>query len=368
MSIYLEPEVEEGNIEYKRYLSDLNEQRLEEYISQMIWRVREGNGEAIYYLGVEDNGTFYNWTENEKKQTLNTFKIIVNNAKMKIIKVVKVNYIINDNTNNYFKIVIREKLIDVIEKRILLLGDTNIGKTTLIANLIHSKIDEDKKEARMYLFTHKHEILSKKTSSFSYNYIINNGIKWVLIEAPGDDKYLKTRNKIISSFGESIDLCLFIENGITEWKWKSNYIQYYKQINIPYCSINIYSKLEKFPNYNCKKLINKNDFFSNIQKHLIEKLKIIKTEFVVLQYFNNPHIGIILIGILKSGKLIENKKYYLHLKNNIKEVNIKSIHMDGKPMYKICGPKTISICIDSINEIINYNGILSNIYKHYQLN
>jgi hypothetical protein len=29
-------------------------------------------------------------------------------------------------------------------------------------------------------------------------------------------------------------------------------------------------------------------------------------------------------------------------------------------MYKICGPKTISICIDSINQIINYNGILSN--------
>lgn len=358
MSIYLEPEIEEGNIEYKRYLSDLNEHRLEEYISQMIWRVREGNGEAIYYLGVEDKGTFYNWSETEKKQTLNTFKIIVNNAKMKIIKVVKVNYIINDNTNNYFKIVIREKLIDVIEKRILLLGDTNIGKTTLIANLIHSKIDEDNKEARMYLFTHKHEILSKKTSSFSYNYIINNGIKWVLIEAPGDDKYLKTRNKIISSFGESIDLCLFIENGITEWKLKSNYIQYCKQLNIPYCSINIYSKLDKFPNYNCNKLINKNDFFSNIQKQLIEKSKVTKTEFVVLQYFNNPHIGIILTGILKSGKLKENKKYYLHLKNNIKEVAIKSIYMDGKPMYKISGPKTISICIESITQIRNYNGIL----------
>jgi len=60
MSIYLDPEVEEGNIEYKRYIADLTEQRLEEYISQMIWRVREGSGEAHYYLGVENNGTFYN--------------------------------------------------------------------------------------------------------------------------------------------------------------------------------------------------------------------------------------------------------------------------------------------------------------------
>jgi GTPase len=359
MSIYLDPEVEEGNIEYKRYLSDLTKQRLEEYVSQMIWRVREGDGEAIYYLGVEDDGTFYNWTTNEKKQTLDSFKIIVKTAKMKIIKVVKVYYKVDGKRNNYFKIVIREKLDEIIEKRILLLGDTQIGKTTLIANLNHSKIDEDKKEARMYLFTHKHEILSKQTSSFSYNYIVHDGIKWVLIEAPGDDKYIKTRNKIISSFGDSIDMCLFIENGISEWKWKSSYIDYCKERNILHTTINIYSESERFPNYNGKKLLDKNDFFTNIKNQLIEKPKIKKTNFIVLQYFHNPHVGIILTGVLKSGNIIENKKYYLHLKNYIKEVNIKSIHMDGKPMYKISGPKTISICIDSINQVRNYNGILS---------
>jgi GTPase len=360
MSIYLEPEIEEGNIEYKRYLSELSNERLEQYVSQMIWRVREGLGEAIYYLGVEDNGTFYNWTQNEKKQTLDRFKNIVKIAKMKIIKLLKVYYKVNEKQNNYFKIVIREKLDDIIEKKILLLGNTQIGKTTLIANLIHSKIDENKKEARMYLFTHKHEILSKQTSSFSYNYIIYNNIKWVLIEAPGDDKYIKTRNKIISSFGDSIDLCLFIENGLFEWKWKSKYVDHFKETKIPYTTINIYSELERFPSYNGKKLIDKNDFFNNIKKLLIEKIKTKKTEFVVLQYFKNPHVGIILTGILKSGNLVENKKYYLHLKNDIKEVNIKSIHMDGKPMYKITGSKTISICIDSINQIRNYTGILFN--------
>lgn len=360
MSIYLDPEIEEGNIEYKRYLSELSNERLEQYVSQMIWRVREGLGEAIYYLGVEDNGTFYNWTQNEKKQTLDRFKNIVKIAKMKIIKLLKIYYKVNEKQNNYFKIVIREKLDDIIEKKILLLGNTQIGKTTLIANLIHSKIDENKKEARMYLFTHKHEILSKQTSSFSYNYIIYNNIKWVLIEAPGDDKYIKTRNKIISLFGDSIDLCLFIENGLSEWKCKLNYINHFTEAKIPYTTINIYSELERFPNYNGKKLIDKNDFFNNIKKLLIEKIKTKKTEFVVLQYFKNPHVGIILTGILKSGNLVENKKYYLHLKNDIKEVNIKSIHMDGKPMYKISGSKTISICIDSINQIRNYTGILFN--------
>ena len=360
MSIYLEPEIEEGNIEYKRYLSELSNERLEQYVSQMIWRVREGLGEAVYYLGVEDNGTFYNWSPIEKKQTLERFKNIVKIAKMKIIKVLKVYYKVNERDNNYFKIVIREQLDEIIEKRILLLGDTQIGKTTFIANLIHSKIDEANKEARMYLFTHKHEILSKQTSSYSYNYIIYNNIKWVFIEAPGNDKYKRTRNKIISLFGNSIDLCLFIENGLSEWTWKLNYIEYLKKTNIPYISINIYSNFEKFPNYNGKKIINKNDFFINIKNLLIEKIKIKKTEFVILQYFKNPHVGIILTGILKSGTLIDNKKYYLHLKNDIKEVNIKSIHMDGKPMNKISGSKTISICIDSIEQIKNYTGILFN--------
>lgn len=360
MSIYLDPEIEEGNIEYKRYLSELSNERLEQYVSQMIWRVREGFGEAIYYLGVEDNGTFYNWSQIEKKQTLERFKNIVKIAKMKIIKVLKVYYKINEKDNYYFKIVIREQLDEIIEKRILLLGDTQIGKTTFIANLIHSKIDEDNKEARMYLFNHKHEILSKQTSSYTYNYIIYDNIKWVFIEAPGNDKYKKTRNKIILSFGDSIDLCLFIENGLSEWKWKSNYIDYFKETKISYISINIYSELEKFPNYNGKKLIDKNDFFNNIKKILIDKKKIKKTEFVILQYFKNPHVGIILTGILKSGNLVENKTYYLHLKNNIKEVNIKSIHMDGKPMYKISGSKTISICIDSINQIRNYSGKIFN--------
>jgi hypothetical protein len=40
--------------------------------------------------------------------------------------------------------------------------------------------------------------------------------------------------------------------------------------------------------------------------------------------------------------------------------NKKSIHIDGKPMNKISGSKTISICIDSIEQIKNYTGILFN--------
>jgi len=349
MSIYLDPEIEEGNIEYKRCLSDTDITRLEEYTSQMLWRIGEGKGEAIYYLGVEDNGTFYNWNETQKNKTLQTFKKIVTKANLKIAKLDKINYNIESKTNYYFKIVIREKQTNLIEKRILLLGESGIGKSTFIANIILSKVDEFNKEARMYLFNHKHEIIQKKTSSFNYMYIIHNNTKWVFIEIPGEDKYNKTRNKIILSFGSTINCCLFLENK-EEWSKKKYYSNYFTKMNIPCVNLNLYSDEHKFPNYNGKLYIDKNEFFNNIDLYCKQTLYNKKTEFIVLQSFKNHYPeSIILTGILKGGKLIINKDYLLTIDNTVTEIKINSIHIDGLPTSKVIAPSTISICISSEN-------------------
>ena len=45
-------EIEEGNIEYKRKLTMTNIDRFDTLITQMNWRLNEGNGEAIYYTFV----------------------------------------------------------------------------------------------------------------------------------------------------------------------------------------------------------------------------------------------------------------------------------------------------------------------------
>ena len=52
----LPPEPQQGNVEYKLKLVNPTEQRLEHLVTQMKWRLREGQGEAIYEIGVEDNG------------------------------------------------------------------------------------------------------------------------------------------------------------------------------------------------------------------------------------------------------------------------------------------------------------------------
>ena len=45
-----------GNIEYKLKLNEMTNEKLEKKITKMKFRLKEGNGECHYYIGVEDNG------------------------------------------------------------------------------------------------------------------------------------------------------------------------------------------------------------------------------------------------------------------------------------------------------------------------
>ena len=83
----LTKEIEEGNIEYKRYLCNLEPYKIERLISQMRWRIVEGEGEAIYYLGVNDNGTIFKMSDEQKEETLKNFNIIVEKSNATIVSI-----------------------------------------------------------------------------------------------------------------------------------------------------------------------------------------------------------------------------------------------------------------------------------------
>ena len=53
----MDPESEEGNIEYKRKITGITQRRFRKLATQMLRRLKDGNGTAIYYLGIEDDGT-----------------------------------------------------------------------------------------------------------------------------------------------------------------------------------------------------------------------------------------------------------------------------------------------------------------------
>ena len=56
-----------------------------------------------------------------------------------------------------------------LDIRIMLLGDFESGKSTLIGVLTSGKNDNGKGLARMKVLSHKHEVLSGQTSSLSHH-------------------------------------------------------------------------------------------------------------------------------------------------------------------------------------------------------
>jgi len=70
----LPPEPQLGNVEYKLKLVNPSKQRFEHLVTQMKWRLREGNGEAIYEIGVSDAGYLQGLSDKDMNASLTTLK------------------------------------------------------------------------------------------------------------------------------------------------------------------------------------------------------------------------------------------------------------------------------------------------------
>ena len=93
------PEKEEGNKEYKRYLycknpsPEIQKDFISKRASQMLYRLIEGGGKAIYMLGVDDNGTIYSLNKNLIEKTLKYINLIASeiNASVNVFRIYKNN-------------------------------------------------------------------------------------------------------------------------------------------------------------------------------------------------------------------------------------------------------------------------------------
>lgn len=369
------PEHFEGNIEYKRhlcseelkFLDDNYSIRFHQLITQLKYRLNEGNGVAVYYIGVDDDGSFYKLTREERILSLSNLK------KMVIFLEVEIKNIVYKE--NYLKVVIKNKSVNLLvpEKRILLLGDTETGKTTFISYLVKDKVDTENCKARLYILKHKHEIETGKTSSFNYQYLIYNKIKYVFIDTPGDDiffpKNIKTRNKIILSF--KFDLIIFTEKFNSEWDKKELYIYYANFFKIPFMTLNLF---DIFSVINLVIPTEKEQIISIINKSLKkEELKInnqvneFPTNFNLLECYPHIDLGWTISGFLYSGKLKINQELTWYDNDKVK-VFINSIYLNNEPINEIKSPCTVTITLKKIHQITNKprKGFLSNI-EYFQV-
>ncbi|KAB0801296.1 hypothetical protein PPYR_05650 [Photinus pyralis] len=163
----LPPEPQAGNIEYKLKIINPSRQRFEHLVTQMKWRLREGQGEAFYEIGVEDNGVLAGLDLYELELSIQTLRQMADRlgASTQILRERRL-----ENGRFVTEVLIRKvpEHQDAIEICVAVLGNIDVGKSTLIAVLTHGIMDNGRGRARLHVFRHLHEILTGRTSSISH--------------------------------------------------------------------------------------------------------------------------------------------------------------------------------------------------------
>ncbi|XP_073527719.1 GTP-binding protein 2 isoform X2 [Phyllobates terribilis] len=182
----------------------------------MKWRLQEGRGEAVYQIGVEDNGLLVGLSEEEMRASLHTLHRMAEKvgADITVLREREVDYD-SDSPRKITEVLIR-KVPDnqqFLDLRVAVLGNVDSGKSTLLGVLTQGELDNGRGRARLNLFRHLHEIQSGRTSSISFeilgfnskgevvNYsesrtaeqICESASKMItFIDLAGHHKYLKT--------------------------------------------------------------------------------------------------------------------------------------------------------------------------------
>lgn len=171
-------ETHDGPVEYKWTLANANEDRIHHLSTQMQWRLSEGNGHALYRLGIEDDGTVSGMEKSDFEKTIQVFDKVVElsnaekvNSYHHVIRPKKVAKGEKKQKPRFcLDIHIRKNnddLLSNIEKKFIIVGPAQAGKSTLIGVLSQGMLDDGNGSARLTTFKHKHEIETGRTSTAS---------------------------------------------------------------------------------------------------------------------------------------------------------------------------------------------------------
>ncbi|XP_057699470.1 GTP-binding protein 2-like [Corythoichthys intestinalis] len=166
---FLPPEAEEGNIEYKLKLVNPTQQRFEHLATQLKWRLQEGRGEAVYRIGVEDNGLPVGLGRADMAASLRTLRKMADKVGADITLLRERQVDADGSARRIAEVLVRKVPDDrqFLDLRVAVLGNADSGKSTLLGVLTQGELDNGRGRARLNLFRHLHEIQTGRTSSIS---------------------------------------------------------------------------------------------------------------------------------------------------------------------------------------------------------
>lgn len=226
----MQKESDTGNIEYKLRLSRKDDTTVYHISNQMRYRTSEGDGEALYMIGVKDDGTVEGINDEDYKET---FDILSQAAKLAECSLTLLNtetvddkkiyeFLLRENNNQHYN-----------EIRVACGGSVDSGKSSLLGVLLSGQNDNGRGLSRLNVFNFQHEITSGRTSSITQHILgfdsIGNVVNYgdclgrkktwpeivkrsskivTLIDLCGHEKYLKTTITGLTS--QYPDLCFIV--------------------------------------------------------------------------------------------------------------------------------------------------------------
>lgn len=358
--LYLLPENDEGNIEYKFKLTNLDDDKFNKRLTQMLFRLNEGNGEAFYHIGRSDSGISLGLTKIEYEESLNNLKKLAEKLNCIIITIDE--KIIN---NLYIGEFLIRNIDNYVDLKIGIAGNVDAGKTTLLGNLSKGILDDGRGKSRAFVFNHKHEIISGRTSSIglqiigydndgiivnskydrtpTWQEIVNQSNKIItFFDLAGHEKYLRTTIYGLSSMYPDYCIIMIGANmGINHMT--REHIGLCLTLKIPF--IFVISKIDIVPdnildetmrkiNSICKNGIKKNPFIIKTKDDIVNIINNIK---------NDNIIPIIQISNVSGYNLDLLKKLlnYLPIRNDYAENINKSVEYSVDNTYSVLGHSTI---------------------------
>jgi GTPase len=373
------PENQDGNIEYKLRLDTKNDLGVKKLTTQMMWRLNEGYEstgirEAHYLLGVYDNGDLGKLTEEQLQNTINVFKDSIKQYNIEIqsefIRLIEGSYI-------YYALVVQNNNLENIkEKNIIIIGDPQSGKTSLISNICYDA------NVRDQILKHVHEKINGITTDIKKEIIgIKNNKIINYVDYCGWDEIAKNADYIINiydipviNFKTVINYIIGImpehmiiiskkEDYSDDVKFYIEFCEFYK---VSYNVINSNDLLKYNKKIFTEIFININNIY---KENMINNSESI---FRINDYYDIPERGYIVSGIQKNNSFSVGDICFLNTSDEVYKIKIKSIHKKNINFKNINSQESGSINFDLIDKIskikLSKNAYITNMLDNKNIN
>ncbi|KAK9332800.1 hypothetical protein V1520DRAFT_334359 [Lipomyces starkeyi] len=200
----IEPEIDShGAVEYKLHMLSPHPARLAQLTTQLQWRLAQGQGQAIYEIGVSSDGTLTGLLDNEIYGSLHTLKKMsrIVGAWFKVVRVIPIHgqeVAESDGAANR-RVVEVHVFKNTVEKDVIkmfLVGATNTGKSSLLGKICYDVPDNGRGKARMKILKHRHELASGRTSSVGIEVFGYNTTRSSVASCESDDSAFEYDEKV----------------------------------------------------------------------------------------------------------------------------------------------------------------------------